>query len=456
MISSSRLWRSDVGQHEGFAGALPSHSASASPPPPTIPSSVCDWYKYWGPDLSKGSQDLRRGSHLLPSGRQPKEPMIIAIDEALKTYKERVAELEKEKAILEINVKQERYSASAQAKAARKETASLRKDLSATRAELTKAKEHVVDFTDIRNGLRKAARDLAAAISERDAATRGVAALREARRAVLFDVPRIVLEPCDGNLVERDAPLAEETAVRALVAGVWDALGRVAHSRMPLESADLLLARSYGSSDVGLGIVCVAMKRVLEEELERMQEECRKITRSSGCGGEAMEEKKSTPAALAEVITSEPATYGCTGVGASLASIEELSADDIRSTRQATISTILEGAHLPNDILSHLAGDCKALRANLDAARTAPAEEDVSLPATLHDVASARAEMHAARKEVKVWKREYVKWKDYRRLHLLVERLHPALPQPSVAGDGAKRFGDPEHAGRHQSRARRD
>ena len=111
--------------------------------------------------------------------------MIFAIDEALKTYKERVTELEKEKAMLEINVKQERSSASALAEAARKETASLRTDLSATRAELTKAKEHVVDSTDIRNGLQKAARDLAAAISERDAARRGVVALRG---AVLFDV----------------------------------------------------------------------------------------------------------------------------------------------------------------------------------------------------------------------------------------------------------------------------
>ena len=82
-------------------------------------------------------------------------------------------ELEQEKAMLEIYVKQESSSASAQAKAARKETASLRKDLSATRAELTKAKEHVVDSTDIRNGLRKVARDLAAVISERDAARMG-------------------------------------------------------------------------------------------------------------------------------------------------------------------------------------------------------------------------------------------------------------------------------------------
>ena len=70
--------------------------------------------------------------------------MIFAIDEALKTFKERVSELEKEKAMLEINVKQEHSSASALAKPARKETASLRKDLSATRAELTTAKEHVM------------------------------------------------------------------------------------------------------------------------------------------------------------------------------------------------------------------------------------------------------------------------------------------------------------------------
>ncbi|KAL1752151.1 hypothetical protein FB107DRAFT_277958 [Schizophyllum commune] len=275
---------------------------------------------------------LRRGSHPLPSRPRPKEPIIIAIDEALKTYKERVTELEKEKAMLEINVKQERSSASALAEAARKETASLRKDLSATRAELTKAKEHVVDSTDIQNGLRKAARDLAAAISE-------------------------LHEPRDGNLVERDAPLAEATAVRTFVAGLWDALGRVAHVREEREaawarateaeskSANLLLATSEGSSDVGSGIVCVAIKRVWEEE------ECRKINRASGCGVEAMEAKELTLAALAEVTASEPATYGCTGVGASLASTEKLSTNDIRSTRQAAISTILEGAHLTNDIL---------------------------------------------------------------------------------------------------------
>ena len=163
--------------------------------------------------------------------------MIIAIDEALKTFKRRVTELEKEKAMLEINVKQERSSASALAKAARKETASLRKDLSATRAELTKAKEHVVDSTDIRNGLRKAARDLATAISERDVVRRVVAALREARRVVLFDVPRIGHEPCDGNLVERDVPLAEATEVRTFVAGLWDVLGRVVHVREEREAA---------------------------------------------------------------------------------------------------------------------------------------------------------------------------------------------------------------------------
>ncbi|KAL1725485.1 hypothetical protein EV714DRAFT_277448 [Schizophyllum commune] len=399
--------------------------------------------------------------------------MIFAFDEALKTYKERATELEKEKAMLEINIKQERSSssssASAQAKAARKETASFRKDLSATRAELAKAKEHVVDFTDVWNGLRKAARDLAAAISERDVARRGVAALREAQMVVLFDVSRIGHEPCDGNLVERDVPLAEATEVRTSVAGLWDALGWIVHvreeretgapSRMPLESTELLLAMSEGSSDAGFGIVCVAMKRVLEEvkslverynttreELERMQEECRKITRASGCGVEAMEEKESTPAALAEVIASEPATYGCTG---------------------ATISTILGGAHLPNDILSvtsprteiqHLAGDGKALRATLDAARTAPAEEDVSLPATIHDVASAQAKTHAAREEVEVWKRVYVKWRveiidDY--TFMSNAFISPSV-KPSVAGDGAKRFGDPEHAGRYQSRARRD
>ncbi|KAI4520476.1 hypothetical protein K525DRAFT_270769 [Schizophyllum commune Loenen D] len=253
--------------------------------------------------------------------------MIFAIDEALKTYKERVTELEMEMAMLGINVKQERSSASALAKAARKEAASLCKDLSTTRAELTKAKEHAVDSTDIRNGLRKAAHDLAAAISERDAAMREVPALREAGGAVLFDVPRI------------------ETAMRTFVAGLWDALGWVAHvqeerkaawarsaeadstlmsvtsdstagaqsyAHMPLESANLLLATSEGSSDVGSGTVCVAMKL-----------------------------KESTPVALAEAIASESATYGSSGGGASLTTTEDISTDDTRATRQASISTIL-------------------------------------------------------------------------------------------------------------------
>ncbi|KAL1675339.1 hypothetical protein EV122DRAFT_281186 [Schizophyllum commune] len=272
--------------------------------------------------------------------------------------------------------------------------------------------------------------------------------------------------------------------MRIFVAGLWDALGRVAHvqderkaawarsaeadstlmsvtsdstagaqsyAHMPLESADLLLAMSEGSSDVGSGTVCVAMKR-----------------------------KDSTPVALAEAIASESATYGSSGGGASLTTTEEISADDTRATRQAAISTILGGAHRPDDMLSvtfsrvevqNLGGDVKVLRSALDVARTARMArtgQDAPLRTALHDVASARADTHAAREEAG-WKEVLVK--AHVKLEAEVEELKklgiigdytfllnafiPPSFKPSVAGDGAKRFGDPEHAGCYQSRARR-
>ncbi|KAI5830774.1 hypothetical protein K523DRAFT_362662 [Schizophyllum commune Tattone D] len=319
--------------------------------------------------------------------------MIFAIDEALKTYKERVTELEMEKAMLEIKVKQERSSASALAKAARKETASLCKDLNTTGAEHTKAKEHVVDSTDIRNGLRKAARD--PAISERDAAMREVAALREARGAVLFDVPRIGHEPCDGNLVERDALIESLRNHDADLRRGSLGRARAGRARTRREEGRVGTIRG-GRFDTHVG----------DERLH---------------GRSTV--KESTPVALAEAIASESATYGSSGGLASLTTTEEISTDDTRATRQAAISTILGGAHRPDDMLSvtfsrvevqNLGGDVKALRSALDVARTARMAricQDAPLRIALHDVASARADTHAAREEVKVWKREYAKWK---------------------------------------------
>ncbi|KAL1667990.1 hypothetical protein EV121DRAFT_296597 [Schizophyllum commune] len=270
--------------------------------------------------------------------------------------------------------------------------------------------------------------------------------------------------------------------MRIFVAGLWDALGRVAHvqderkaawarsaeadstlmsvtsdstagaqsyAHMPLESADLLLAMSEGSSDVGSGTVCVAMKR-----------------------------KDSTPVALAEAIASESATYGSSGGGASLTTTEEISADDTRATRQAAISTILGGAHRPDDMLSvtfsrvevqNLGGDVKT-RLYAPPFMMSPAHERTRmLRGRRREYAKWKVECGKREADASKWKEVLVK--AHVKLEAEVEELKklgiigdytfllnafiPPSFKPSVAGDGAKRFGDPEHAGCYQSRARR-
>ncbi|KAL1711761.1 hypothetical protein EV715DRAFT_297724 [Schizophyllum commune] len=368
----------------------------------------------------------------------------------------------------------ERYYTSTYAKAACKEAASLRKDPSAARAKLAEVKEHAVDLTEIQNGLRKAARDLAAAIRTR----RGEEAVHE---------------PCDDKLVERDAPLADGAVLQAFVAGLWDTLGRVAHlwaqkeaawarsevedstrvpstsnslpvaqlpSYMPLQSADLLRAMSGGLLEVGFDIARVAMKRISEEEVlvekynaakeenarltwthdqlvnvhartlsehGRMQE-CMTISRALSCNFEPAEDSDavSTPSAIGgnELDASQSTTLTSDDVDAPSTSATAIPSPakvvDSVSARNSAIATILGGTHLLDDIsfvtfprteIQHLSGGVKAVRAALDVACISRIGGGAPLRTALHDVASTRADSHAACEGAKGWKRKYAKWK---------------------------------------------
>ncbi|KAI5884999.1 uncharacterized protein SCHCODRAFT_02521017 [Schizophyllum commune H4-8] len=495
--------RNDIGQCEGIEDVYTSNRQDkgqssrpanlVAPSPSSILSSVCDWYKYWGTDLQKGLSEKRcswRNLHsdalrvpsFPPSTLRPcltlssttchlpstirtdfslrQQPLVAptpkriddASDDALKPYKKHIAESEKENALLERNVKQERFSASAQATAACKEASSLRKDLSAARAELAEVKEHAVGLTEIHDG-RCSARDWRGGSS----------------RAC----PKDIQEPCDDKLVERDAPLVDEAVLQAFVTGLWDTLGRVAQpraqkeaawarsevedlrrvpstsnssrvaqlpTRMPLQSTDLLRAMSGGSPEVGSAMkrkseemeVLVEKYNTAKEDNARLtwthdqlaNEERMTISRALSCDLEPAENVVSTSSAIGgnelDASQSMTLTFGDVDAPSTFATAMPSPAKvvDAFSARNSAIATILGGAHRSDDMLpvtfactkmQYLSGDVKALRAALDVACIPRIGGDAPLRTALHDVASTRADSHAAREGAKVWKRKYAK-----------------------------------------------